>query len=102
MHDNKKIAIVTGGGRGIGRAISIELADAGYFIIINYKSNAKSAEDTLKTIKDRGNDGEVIQFDVSDSKESGETEVARFFNDEEIFDYDKSEYIHIYEGFERN
>ncbi len=70
MHDNKKIAIVTGGGRGIGRAISIELAGAGYYIVINYKSNAKAAADTLKTIKERGNDGEIIKFDVSDSKES--------------------------------
>ena len=67
---NKKVAIVTGGGRGIGRAISIELAGAGYYIIINYKSNAKAAADTLKTIKERGKDGETIQFDVSDSKES--------------------------------
>ncbi|MBT8351567.1 MAG: SDR family NAD(P)-dependent oxidoreductase, partial [Deltaproteobacteria bacterium] len=67
---NKKIAIVTGGGRGIGRAISIELALSGYYIIINYKSNDKSAADTLKIVKDSGNDGEMIQFDVSDSKES--------------------------------
>ena len=70
MHNNKKIAIVTGGGRGIGRAISIELARKGYYIIINYKSNAKAAADTLKTIKEKGNDGEIIKFDVSDSKES--------------------------------
>jgi 3-oxoacyl-[acyl-carrier protein] reductase len=67
---NKKAAIVTGGGRGIGRAISIELAGAGYYIVINYKSNAKAAADTLKTIKDMGKDGEIIKFDVSDSKES--------------------------------
>lgn len=35
---------------------------------------------------------------ASDSKENGEAEVARFFKDEELFDYDKSEYIHIYEN----
>lgn len=39
---------------------------------------------------------------ASDSKQSGETEVARFFNDDELFGYDKSEYMHIYEDFERN
>ena len=38
---------------------------------------------------------------ASDSKESGESEVARFFATDELFDYDKSEYIHIYEDFER-
>lgn len=38
---------------------------------------------------------------ASDSKESGETEIKRFFKPEEIFDYDKSEYLHIYEDYER-
>lgn len=38
---------------------------------------------------------------ASDSKESGETEIARFFTKAELFDYDKSEYLHIYEDYER-
>lgn len=38
---------------------------------------------------------------ASDSKQSGEAEVSRFFTDGELFDYDKSEYLHLYEGFER-
>jgi len=38
---------------------------------------------------------------ASDSKDSGESEVANFFSNKELFDYDKSEYIHIYEDFER-
>ncbi len=38
---------------------------------------------------------------ASDSKENGKKEVARFFNDDELFSYDKSEYLHIYEGHER-
>lgn len=38
---------------------------------------------------------------ASDSKESGEREVKLFFNDGELFDYDKSEYLHIYEPSER-
>ncbi|MDB5175932.1 MAG: Nucleoside diphosphate kinase [Candidatus Saccharibacteria bacterium] len=38
---------------------------------------------------------------ASDSKDSGETEVANFFDDDELFSYDKSEYMHIYEGNER-
>jgi len=39
---------------------------------------------------------------ASDSKASGEREVSLFFKADELFDYDKSEYIHIYEAFERN
>jgi nucleoside-diphosphate kinase len=38
---------------------------------------------------------------ASDSAENGKAETARFFNDEELFAYDKSEYVHIYEDFER-
>jgi nucleoside-diphosphate kinase len=38
---------------------------------------------------------------ASDSKESGEREVALFFGDGELFEYEKSEYMHIYEAFER-
>lgn len=39
---------------------------------------------------------------ASDSKESGESEVLRFFSDKELFDYEKSEYMHLYETFERS
>lgn len=38
---------------------------------------------------------------ASDSKQSGEEEIKRFFANEEIFDYDKSEYLHVYEDYER-
>lgn len=38
---------------------------------------------------------------ASDSKESGDSEVSRFFKQDELADYEKSEYLHIYEGFER-
>jgi 3-oxoacyl-[acyl-carrier protein] reductase len=65
--EDKLTAIVTGGTRGIGRAISIELANAGYFVIMTYKSNADAAGETLQQIRNTGRDGEAIQFDVSDS-----------------------------------
>lgn len=39
---------------------------------------------------------------ASDSKQSGESEVGRFFGKDELFEYEKSEYLHIYEGFERS
>ncbi|MEA2039703.1 MAG: 3-oxoacyl-ACP reductase FabG [Thermodesulfobacteriota bacterium] len=65
-----KAAIVTGGSRGIGRAICVDLASAGYYMVINYRSDDSAAAETLRMIKDGGGDGETIKFDVSDSDET--------------------------------
>lgn len=65
-NNNRKVAIVTGGSRGIGRAISIELARDGYYVVINYKSNEEAAAETLKSIKSLGSSGEISKFDVID------------------------------------
>ncbi len=65
--NDQKTAIVTGGSRGIGRAISIELAMHGYYVIINYKTNEKAANETLDLIKSGNGSGEIIKFDVADS-----------------------------------
>jgi len=78
-----KIALVTGGSRGIGRAISLDLARDGYFIIVNYRANKKAASETLKMIRDAGSDGETVNFDVSNFEETGraiETVISRFDN----------------------
>ena len=61
-----KYALVTGGSRGIGRAISIKLAQMGYYVIVNYNSNKTEAENTLNTITSNSGQGEILQFDVSD------------------------------------
>ncbi len=61
----KKYALVTGGSRGIGRAVSVKLATMGYDIIINYVSNATEAEKTLEMVREAGTDGELLQFDVA-------------------------------------
>ncbi len=63
-----KIALVTGGSRGIGKAISIALSKDGFHILINYKSNKKEAEDTLNQIKNINGNGELFPFDISNSK----------------------------------
>ena len=59
-----KYALVTGGSRGIGRAICITLAESGHYILINYKSNQAEAEKTLELVRAKGSDGELIKFDV--------------------------------------
>ena len=50
----RRVALVTGGSRGIGRATSIELAQRGYFVLVNYVSDAQSAESTLSAITNAG------------------------------------------------
>ena len=62
-----QVALVTGGGRGIGRACSVALARLGAKVIINYRRSRDSAERLAKDIVDEGGDGHVYQADVSDS-----------------------------------
>jgi len=61
-----KYALVTGGSRGIGKAISIHLAQVGYTVVINYQSNEKAAQETLLAIQGQGGHAELLPFDVSD------------------------------------
>jgi 3-oxoacyl-[acyl-carrier protein] reductase len=68
--DENKTAIVTGASRGIGRATAVELAKAGYFVIINFKSNEAAAQETLNLVKSAGGDGELFQFDVADNSQT--------------------------------
>jgi 3-oxoacyl-[acyl-carrier protein] reductase len=74
-----KCALVTGGSRGIGRAVCIKLAKEGYYILINFKSNIEEAEKTLSLVKENG-DGELLQFDVSD-KEAIKQSLAKWTDD---------------------
>lgn len=62
-----KTALVTGGGRDIGRSVSIALARAGARVAINYNSGREAAEETLATIKAAGGDAFLIQADVTDT-----------------------------------
>lgn len=61
-----KTALVTGGSRGIGRAICIKLASMGYYVLVNFKNNVEEAETTLSQIMENGGNGELLKFDVSD------------------------------------
>ncbi|MCQ2184058.1 MAG: 3-oxoacyl-ACP reductase FabG [Bacteroidales bacterium] len=72
-----KYALVTGGSRGIGRAVSIRLAAMGIPVIINYQSNGKAAAGTLEAITSSGGSASLMQFDVS-SKEQVESALGQW------------------------
>lgn len=59
-------ALVTGGSKGIGRAICVEMARCGYQVIINYLSDAAGAQETLAMVEQQGGRGVCLPFDVSD------------------------------------
>ncbi len=78
-----KVAIVTGGSKGIGRAIALELARSRYHVIVNYKSDTAGAEETVNMMEKEGFSGETFQFDVSDvleSKKALDQIISRFKN----------------------
>jgi len=64
--DTQRVAIVTGGSRGIGRAIAVELASAGLHVIITYKTNDEQAQQTVEAIQASGGAAEAVKFDVAD------------------------------------
>lgn len=68
----KKIALITGGSRGIGKAISLQLARDGYKVLINFCSNKQAAEKTLNELISIGAEGELMQFDVADKNSISE------------------------------
>ena len=73
-----KVAIVTGGTRNIGRAISLSLANAGADLIVNYLSNDEAAEETVKMVAELGRQAILVKGDV------GQAEIAQRAVDEAL------------------
>lgn len=65
MQEQKKVAIITGSGRGIGRGTAVELAKAGWTIVINGSRNPEQPQETLAAVRAAGSDGMVIMADIS-------------------------------------
>ena len=55
-----KCALVTGGSRGIGRAVCQKMSAMGYYVLVNYKGNEQEANKTLSLIKEAGGNGELL------------------------------------------
>jgi 3-oxoacyl-[acyl-carrier protein] reductase len=64
-----KYALVTGGSRGIGRAVCVKLAEQGYHILINYKSNDAEATKTADLVREKNVTAETLKFDVGNKTE---------------------------------
>lgn len=69
----KKYALVTGGSRGIGRAVCFKLAGMGYPVLVGCQSNLEAAEEVCREIRENGGEAQALKFDVS---KVGEVESA--------------------------
>ena len=61
---NGRVALVTGGGRGIGRGIALALGERGWRVLVNYRADEKAAADCVQQIEDSGGEARAIQADV--------------------------------------
>lgn len=70
----RRVALVTGGSRGIGRAIAVQLGSDGHRVAVNYVTRDRDAKETVELIEEAGGEAMTVQADVSSSHE-----VARCF-----------------------
>jgi 3-oxoacyl-[acyl-carrier protein] reductase len=65
-----RIAIVTGGSRGIGRSIALELANRGASVVVNYLSNSQAADEVVENIRNGGGKAQAFQSDVANFQQA--------------------------------
>jgi len=71
IREETLIAVVTGGSRGIGRAVAVDLAAHGYKVAITYMQNDEAAKETLQIIREAGGSVEAVKFDIGRADEAG-------------------------------
>lgn len=64
---NKRVALVTGAARGIGRAIAVALAKEKWRVVVNYRTNAAAAQEALRLVESVGGSGIVVQADIANA-----------------------------------
>lgn len=69
MNDEKRVAIVTGAVRGIGKAVALQLAQDGFSVVVNYRGNESAADEVCKEIAESGGEAVAIKADVTDADE---------------------------------
>ena len=67
--ERRKLALVTGGSRGIGRAICARLAESGMDVVFNYNSNEADAEETMRICREKGVNASAVKADISNPKQ---------------------------------
>jgi 3-oxoacyl-[acyl-carrier protein] reductase len=67
MSGEKRVAVITGGSRGLGRAVALELARRGAFVAINYRANVREAQEALRLVEVAGGNGALYRADVADA-----------------------------------
>jgi NAD(P)-dependent dehydrogenase (short-subunit alcohol dehydrogenase family) len=65
-----RVALVTGGSRGIGRAVALELAGRGAAVVVNFNKSSDAADEVVKKIQEAGGKAAAFQADVSDLKKA--------------------------------
>lgn len=71
VHLTDRVALVTGSGVGIGRAIALQLGECGAYVGIHYNSSDKDARQTLEELRESGGEGMIVQGDLSNPDEAG-------------------------------
>lgn len=66
-HTVNKIALVTGGSRGLGKDMALQLAKKGFYVILTYQSQSSAAEEVVNEIKSIGKKAKAVQLDVADA-----------------------------------